>query len=436
MIEADFLVYHAGQLVTLKGPPGPRRGPISPSSLSILPDGAMAARAGRIVWTGPTDSAAREVGLLPSAAEQDAGGRVVTPGWVDSHTHPVFHGTRQEEFAMRAAGADYEEIAGAGGGILNSVRRTRLATSDQLESTMLLHASNMLRFGTTTLEAKSGYGLDLDSELRSLEAIASVSRSSSQTILATFMGAHEVPEEYRGRPDAAADYLAYLVDTVLPVVKERGLARFVDIFCEKGVFSPEQSRWFLERASAMGFELRMHADEFHDSGGAALAAELGALSADHLLCVSNAGIRALASSATVATLLPGTAFFLGKPYPPARELLDAGAAVALATDFNPGSCFCESMPFMVSLAVCQVGMTIEEALVAATVNGAAALGVADTKGSLEPGKDADFVIWNLDDYRSIAYHLAVPDVEAVYTSAQQAVPRASGRASGDPKTGA
>lgn len=413
MIKADFLLLNAGQLLTFRGPGTVRKRKLS-SEIGLLEHGAMAAKNGIVVWTGKSSRAHREVHLDSRGTEVDVEGRVVTPGWVDSHTHPVFHGTRQDEFAMRAEGADYEEVAAAGGGILNSVQRTRNASPEALESTLLHHLWLMLLNGTTTVETKSGYGLDLDTEIRSLEVIDMVSETWPQTLIPTFLGAHEIPVEYRERPD---EYIEFLIEKVLPVVHERKLARFVDIFCEKGVFTIEQSRKFLTAAKALGFDIKLHADEFHDTGGAGLAVELGASSADHLLSISEHNIRKLAESRTVATLLPGTAFFLGKPYPPARKLIDAGAAVALATDFNPGSCFCESIPFMINTAVCQMKMTVEEALVSATANAAAALLLSDRKGSLESGKDADFIVWNIDDYRSIAYHLAMPDIETVYTDA-------------------
>jgi len=336
---------------------------------------------------------------------------VVTPGFVDSHTHPLFGKTRQGEFAMRAAGADYEEIAAAGGGILNSVRATRAADDSVIEANLRRVLSSMLSLGTTTLEAKSGYGLDDETEIRCLRILARVAPTVPQTILRTFLGAHALPTEYAGDPSG---YLSFLKTEVLPLVAKEGLADFVDVFCEKGVFTPEESRRHLQDAQGLGFRVRIHADEFHDTGGAGLAVELGAMSADHLLSVSPENIARLASSDTVATLLPGTALFLNKPFPPGRALLDAGAAVALASDYNPGSCFCESMPFMVNLAVCACGFTVEEALVSATVNGAAALGLSETKGALSPGMDADFIAWNIDDYRCIPYHMAVPDVGAVF----------------------
>lgn len=416
MERADFLLRNIGQLLTLAGPQHPRRGHDA-SRISLIEDAAVAAMQGRVVWTGPAEDVESQVEPVGGMEIHDAAGRVVTPGLVDSHTHPVFGATRQEEFAMRAAGADYEEIARRGGGIMNSVRRTRETSSETMQSMMLRHLSSMLRHGTTTLEAKSGYGLDLDTEVRLLEVIRSVSGQVPQTVVPTFLGAHEVPEGYRDDP---MEYIDFIISEVLPVVRESGLAAFVDVFCEKGVFTPAQSRKLLEAASAMGFGLKMHADEFHDTGGAELAAELGAVSADHLLSVSDGGVKALAESDTVATLLPGTALFLNKPFADARKLIDAGAAVALATDFNPGSCYCESMPFMINLGVCRCGMTVEEALVAATVNGAAAVGMIDRKGSLQPGRDADMILWNVDDYRSIAYHLAVDDIDTVFVGARVA----------------
>ena len=393
----------------MTGSPVLRRGEDA-SRLSIIHAGAIAAKNGRIVWTGTSSDISDRIELDRDALEIDATGRVVTPGFVDSHTHPLYFGTRQAEFALRASGADYEEIARAGGGILNSVARTRDATSDQIKNTLVKHLGTMLQFGTTCVEVKSGYGLDSDTELRCLQIASDIAENWPQTLIMTFLGAHEVPLEYLEHPD---QYLDYLIDEVLPVIRERELAEFVDIFCEKGVFTADQSVRYLKAAGKMGFKLKIHADEFHDTGGAAVAVETNAVSADHLLSISRDNINLIAASNTVATLLPGTALFLGKPFPRGRELLDAGACVAIATDFNPGSCFCESMPFMINLAVCQCGFTIEEAVTAATINGAAALGLADRKGTLAPGMDADMILWDLDDYRGIAYHMAVPDIADV-----------------------
>ncbi len=408
-IQSDLLIRNVGELVTMTGSPCLRRGEDA-SRLSIIHDGAIAAQNGKIVWTGTSSDISASIELERNAVEIDATGRVLTPGFVDSHTHPLYAGTRQAEFALRASGADYEEIAGAGGGILNSVARTRAATPAQIEETLVKHLGTMLQLGTTTVEVKSGYGLDSDTELRCLQIASDVAEDWPQTMLMTFLGAHEVPLEFLDHPD---QYLDYLIEEVLPVIRDRELADFVDIFCEKGVFTADQSARYLRAAAEMGFKLKIHADEFHDTGGAAVAVETDALSADHLLSISKENIKLIAASNTVATLLPGTALFLGKPFPRGRELLDAGACVAIATDFNPGSCFCESMPFMINLAVCQCGFTIEEAVTAATINGASALGIADSTGTLAPGMNADMILWDLDDYRGIAYHLAVTDIADV-----------------------
>lgn len=381
------------------------------AGIGLLENAAIAVKDGKVAWTGHSDSVEINCMLLSSTRIVSAGGCVVTPGFVDSHTHSLFGATRQDEFAMRAAGADYEKIASAGGGILNSVRKTRLASDTLLQKNMTRYLAKMLSSGTTTVEVKSGYGLDLDTELRCLSVAGSVAGEVPQTIVPTFMGAHEVPEEFAGNPDA---YIDYLINQVNPLVKEQGIAGFVDIFCEKGVFTAEQATRYLTASAKQGFLLKIHADEFYDTGGAAVAVNTDAVSADHLLSISEENIKLIADSSTVATLLPGTALFLKKPFPPGRKLLDAGATVALATDFNPGSCFCDSMPLIVSLAVCQCGFTVEEALVSATTSGAKAIGLSDTKGQLALGYDADFVVWDSDDFRTIPYHLGNPDVAAVY----------------------
>ena len=412
MISADLVLTDIGELVTLAGAPSLRRGKDA-SILSIIENGAFAVRDGLIVWVGSTNRISLYVDIENAPDTVDCSGKVITPGFVDSHTHPLFGKPRQEEFAMRAAGADYEEIAKAGGGILNSVENTRNTSDMVLKENLIRHLSTMLDYGTTTVEVKSGYGLDLETEIRCLDIVKKLSPWWSQMLVPTFLGAHEVPLEYKNRAD---DYLDFLICEVLPVIAEKKLARFVDIFCEKGVFTPEQSYRYLTAAKEMEFGIKLHADEFHDTDGAGIAVDLDAVSADHLLSISGENMKRLADSNTVATLLPGTALFLGKPFPPGRKLIDAGAGVAIATDFNPGSCFCESMPFMINLAVCQCGMTVEEALVSATINGAAAVELTSKKGSIETGKDADFIIWDTDDYRSIAYHLAVPDIIDVFTS--------------------
>ena len=399
----------------MAGPPVPRKGRLA-SELGLVENASLACYRGRVVWAGPGKDLESNCSLEKDCVIDEAGGSLVTPGFVDSHTHPLFGKTREDEFAMRAAGADYEDIAAAGGGILNSVGRTRTASDDTIRRNLFRHLHNMLASGTTTVEVKSGYGLDLETELRCLRIAGEALEESPLTIVPTFMGAHEVPAEFKGEPDR---YIDYLINTVNPAVKRQGIAKFVDIFCEKGVFTPEQAARYLKASSEQGFLLRIHADEFHDTGGARVAFEAGAYSADHLLSISSKNIQGIAESKTVATLLPGTALFLGKPFPPGRKLLDAGAAVAIATDFNPGSCFCDSMPLIVSLAVCQCGFTVEEALVSATANGAAALGLGGLKGGLAPGCHGDIVVWDCEDYRMIPYHLGNPDVKVVYCAAQR-----------------
>ncbi len=394
----------------------------SPSSIGLIENAALAVSNGKVLWAGPEALISQSCDTSETTVTEDAEGSVVTPGFVDSHTHPLFGKTREEEFAMRAAGADYEAIAAAGGGILNSVRRTRLASDETIRKNMERHLARMLSCGTTTVETKSGYGLDMESELRCLRLGAQAAADSPVTVEHTFMGAHEVPEEFQGRAD---DYIDYLIETVNPAVMEQGIAKWVDIFCEKGVFTPEQSRKYLEKSAEQGFKLRIHADEFHDTDGTRVAVETGAASADHLLSISDANIELIAESNTVATLLPGTALFLNKPFPPGRKLLDAGATVAIATDFNPGSCFCDSMPLIVSLAVCQCGFTVEEALAAATAGGAAALGLSGIKGGLAPGCDADIVIWDCEDYRAIPYNLGVPAIDAVYCAGKHVFRRSA-----------
>ncbi len=407
-IRTDFVLNNIGQLLTIDGS--------GSSGIGILTDAALAMEDGKVVWVGSESDLETCCSVHEATETVSAGGLLVTPGFVDSHTHPLFGATRQDEFAMRAAGADYEEIAAAGGGILNSVKRTRLAAGSLIRNNMMHHLSLMLSSGTTTVEAKSGYGLDITTELKCLEIAGQVADIVPQTIVPTFMGAHEVPNEFKGRAD---EYIDYLINEVNPLVRDQGIAQFVDIFCEKGVFTPEQATRYLSASSEQGFSLKIHADEFYDTGGAAVAVETGAVSADHLLSISDENIKLIAGSNTVATLLPGTALFLNKPFPPGRKLLDSGASVALATDFNPGSCFCDSMPLIVSLAVCQCGFTVEEALVSATANGAAALGLGTRKGRLIPGFDADFVIWNCTDFRTIPYHLGNPDVAVVYCAGRK-----------------
>jgi imidazolonepropionase len=411
--SADFLLTGAGELVTMEPPLG--AGP-----LGVIRGGAVAARAGRIVWVGRTAEARRAVAPEPGARELDARGRVVLPGFVDPHTHLLFAGSREREFARRLEGASYQEIAAEGGGILSTVAATRDATLDELVALARRRLDLVLQHGTTTVEVKSGYGLTTADELKMLEAVAALRLDHPVGIQATFCGAHEVPPEYRGR---TGDYVDLVVDEMLPEVARQGLAEACDVFCEAGVFSVEQARRILLAAREDGLRAKLHADEFAGTGGAELAAEVGALSADHLLRASLDGVRAMAAAGVTATLLPGTAFFLGLPYAPARAFLETGVRVALATDFNPGSSYTPSMQLIVTLACTQMRMTVEEALAAATVGGAHALGLGGEVGSLRPGKACDLTVLEVPTYLHVPYLYGVNHVRTVVKGGEVAWPR-------------
>ena len=341
----------------------------------------------------------------------DCGGKMVTAGFVDSHTHPVFFNKRDEEYAMRLAGSSYEEIAEKGGGIVSSVAGVRNASKNALVDKVSTRMDRFISMGTTTVESKSGYGLDTVSELKSLEVIDEVNESHAIDMVPTFMGGHAFPNEFVNDHDA---YINLICDEMVPAVAEQGIAIFNDVFCEEGYFTVEQCRRILETGKKYGLKPRLHADEFVDSGAAELAGEVGAFSADHLMAVSDAGINRLAENNVVASLLPGTTFFLGKTsYAPARQLMDAGLTVALATDFNPGSCHIQSMPFIMTLACMHMGMTVEEAYQSATYHGAKALGLEHEIGSIDVGKKADLVVWNLDSLLDIPYHVSNHSIQKV-----------------------
>ena len=345
----------------------------------------------------------QEIGPTVNNADEivDCSGRLVTPGFVDPHTHPVFYKGREEEYTMRLAGASYQEIAKNGGGILSSIKDVRNASEDDLVERVKKRMTRFIKLGTTTVEAKSGYGLDTESELKSLRVLNRVNCDHPIDIIPTFLGAHAFPPEFSDDPDG---YVDLLCDEMIPAVGEQGIAQYCDVFCEKGYFSVEQSRRILETGKTYGLIPRLHADEFEDSGAAELAAEVGAVSADHLMAVSNAGISALKNGAVTATLLPGTTFFLGKQsYAPAEKLREAGISIALATDFNPGSSHLQSIPLMISLACSYLKLSVEEAFRAATWQSAIILNVHDKVGSLEVGKNADLVIWDLERLIEIPY---------------------------------
>ena len=377
--------------------------------IARISDAAIVARDGVIVYAGPRSglNAEQVEGLSPV----DAHGMAAIPGFVDSHTHFIFAGERSGEFLARASGAGYMELHQKGGGILSSALATRAADVEELAALGEKRAWTMIQHGVTTVEAKSGYGLDRDTELRQLEAARLVGERVPIDVVPTYMGLHAVGPEFEG--DALA-YVDYAIAEVLPAVAAQGAARFADAFCESGVFDPPQTRRFLEAARALGLGIKIHAEEMERSGGAALAAELGAISADHLLKASFEDFALLAQAGVVATCLPITSFCLREKHADARAMIDAGLAVALATDFNPGSSCSESLPLAIAIAALYMGMSVEEILTALTLNGAAALGLADEIGSLEPGKAADFVLLDAPSIDFLPYRTGMNLVAATF----------------------
>ena len=404
-MPSPLLITGASQLLTLRGR-GPRRGS-SLSNLGIVKDGALLLREGVIAAVGTRT----QVEALPEAraAEKlDLGGRVALPGFVDSHTHLIHAASRAEEYELKIKGASYEEIARKGGGILNSVKKLRAATSEELKKRAMAALKLFAAYGTTTVEAKSGYGLDVASELKILGLHKELAAEQPLDIVSTFLGAHVVPGEFRGKPDGAEKYIALLIEKMMPEVVGKKLAAFCDVFCDRGAFTRGQSKRILEAGKQYGLAPRLHAEQLSRTGATQLAVEMGAASCDHLEQVNKSDIRTLGKSETVATLLPGCDFHLGlKKYAPARELIEAGAIVALATDYNPGTSPTLSMPMILSLACTQLRMTPAEAIAAATINGAYALRREAQIGSLEVGKLADIGVFEVADYREIPYYFGV-----------------------------
>jgi imidazolonepropionase len=404
-LSNSLLIVGASQILTLRGR-GPRRGKAL-SNLGVINDGALLIRDGRIVAVGVR----AKVEALPEARTADnlfVGGRVVLPGFVDSHTHLVHAASRAEEYELKISGASYEEIARKGGGILNSVKKVRAATSDALKKRALAALREFAANGTTTLEAKSGYGLDVTCELKILNLHQELLREQPLEIVSTFLGAHVVPTEYRGTPGGPQRYVSMLIHRLIPEVADRKLAEFCDVFCDRGAFTRAQSEQVLEAGERHGLAPRIHAEQLTRTGATQLGMQLGAVSCDHLEQVNHADIRALGKSRTVATLMPGCDFHLGlKQYAPARSLIDAGAIVSLATDYNPGTSPTLSMPMILSLACTQLRMTPAEAIAAATINGAYALRRDRDIGSLEASKRGDVAIFDVDDYREIPYYFGV-----------------------------
>jgi imidazolonepropionase len=407
MKKGNLVILNANEIVTCSGFKG--KSGAEMSDLSVMKKGSIVVEDGLIALITQDDLdvkayEARGFNII------DASDRCVLPGFVDSHTHLVFGGYREEEYNWRLLGQSYMDIMSKGGGIINSVKSTQNATKEELFKVGIKRLNSMTGYGVTTVEGKSGYGLDLDTEIKQLEVMKALDEVHSLDIVTTFLGPHARPVAYKNDPDAFIDFM---IDTVLPVVAEKGLAEFADIFCEENVFSVDQSRRFLGAAKMRGFKLKIHADEIVQLGGAELAAELGAYSADHLLQVSDAGIVAMRDAGVVATILPCTAFSLKESYARARSMIDQNLMVALATDFNPGSCFTESIPLLIALATNQMGMSIEETITALTINGAAALDRADRIGSIDVGKNADLVIHEFPTYKFLPYHIGVSTVEKV-----------------------
>jgi imidazolonepropionase len=410
-------IVNIGQLVTLAGSSRPRVG-AELRELALIPDAALLVEDGRIAAAAPYADLRSQI--PPNAALIDAQGRCVTPGFVDAHTHLVFAGNRAAEFEQRLAGATYQQIAASGGGILSTVALTRAASEDSLLSAARRHRDWMLRSGTTTIEAKSGYGLDHATELKMLRVMACLNNEGPATIVPTLLAAHTVPPEFA---DRRADYVRWIAEELIPEVAAAGLARFCDAFCDDHAFTVEESRTVLTAARRHGLGLRLHAEQFRPGTGAALAAELGAATADHLEVASDEVLQKLKNVRVQPVLLPGSVFALRRTqYPPARKMIETGLAIVLATDFNPGSSPIASMPFVMSLACLEMGLLPAEALVAATVNAAWSLGAGSRAGSLETGKQADFLIHEFTDYRELAYFVAAPARPRVFVAGREVTP--------------
>lgn len=405
---SSLAVLHASHLVTLAGPKRPRVG-CEMSELAIIHDGGMLIRDGKIDILGPSD----EIEKNARGSEiVDARGRVVLPGFIDAHTHLVFAGNRLDDFERRARGETYEQIARAGGGIWSTVAKTRAANEADLFTQAQKHAAWFLKGGTTTVEAKSGYGLTVEDELKILRVTRRLNQETLLEVVPTFLGAHAVPRENRESPER---YVDLVINEMLPRVAKENLAEFCDVFCERGYFDLEQAREILVAAKKLGLKLRMHADQLTNSGGAKLAAELKAITADHLEKTEGQGIAAMKSAGVQPVLLPGSVYALGSAcYPRAREMIDAGLAVVIATDFNPGSSPSPSMPMMLSLACTQMKMSPAEAIAASTINAAYSLGRGAKIGSLEIGKLANFAIFDCEDYRELAYWFGFSQTHSVY----------------------
>ncbi len=401
----DLVFYNISQLVTVASGDSARAGSAM-RDVGLLRDAAVGIKDGRIAYVGPSDG----IDISDADRSISAMGKTVLPGLVDSHTHLVFAGAREEEFARRIAGATYAEIAASGGGINTTVKATRAASKVELTEYALHRLDSCLAFGATTVEIKSGYGLDFENEIKMLEVISELRDLHVVEIVPTFLGAHTIPFDYKDRRE---EYLRIVLEEMLPEVAARSLAEYCDVFVEKGAFTLEEAREIFTRARGLGLKVRVHADQITAGGGSELAASMRASSADHLDHISDAGIAQMKDAGTVATLLPGVSLFLGEPFPDARRLIEAGLPVAIATDANPGSCMSENMQLMMSLAALQMRMTMEEIIVASTINAAAALDRAATHGSIEVGKQADLLMFDTPNYQRILYHYGVNHLTTV-----------------------
>ncbi len=417
MNRADLAVVNCSQLLTCRGPIPKRKEGLQ--DVGLIENGWIASFKGEIIFVGDEESFHRKVQIVEDGICVDACGLIGLPGFVDSHTHLPFAGSREEEFVLRLKGFTYQQLAQRGLGIQTTVNATRQALEEELLSLCLSRLDSMLLHGTTTIEAKSGYGLNLEDELKQLRVLKQADRIHPIDIVSTFMGAHEVPKEYKERK---AEYMNLLTQKILPEVKRNNLAEFFDVFCEEGVYSIDETRDLIRRAKEAGLKIKIHADEFVPLGGAQLAVEEGAVSADHLIAITDEGISKIAQSETVATLLPGVSFFLMQERKaPSRKLIEEGAIVAVATDFNPGSSMTESMFFILQLAVFTLKMEIEEAINAATANASYALGKQNVVGSLELGKKMDLILCDAPNYPYLVYHFGVNSIKHVIKNGKMVV---------------
>lgn len=406
----DLLLFNIGQLLLPASSPRPLKGE-EMKHLHVIENAALAVKEGRVAWIGRSEEGEK----LEALSYLDVQGKVISPGLVDPHTHFVFAGSREHELALKQAGVPYLDILASGGGILSTVQSTKNSTEEELLAKSSFHLERMISYGVTTVEGKSGYGLDRETELKQLRVMKKLQEKYPIQIVSTFLGPHAVPSEYKGESDLFLDEMVSL----LKEIKEQSLAEYVDIFCETGVFTVEQSKRFLEEGKKLGFGMKIHADEIDSLGGTELAVTLGATSADHLVAASEDGIKQLGNSNTVAVLLPGTTFYLGKEhYAKARKMIDSGAAVALATDFNPGSCVTENLQMIMSLAALKLKMSAEEIWNAVTINAAFAIGKEDVAGTLTIGAQADFVIWDIPNYHYLPYHFGVNHANSVFVAGE------------------